>query len=352
MRLLPIIVILSMMLIPASHVLAQDSTRSDSTLSVITGDNPFVYQDSDGNTFVVGEIKNTNTLTAVSDVLISVTFFDEFGNTVDTVQGTTALDIIGPGDASPYIISSSADGSQIKRASVMPHAFNSSPAKEKGLDVEVTAVRDGGELVISGTIQNKGNTQSQNTTAYLSFYDVFDPPRTVQIESAHIGDIAIDGTADFEISVTPISRAVGVKITMESDLLQSETSSIKIPKQTITTLLVTISEPAVTDADGRSVSVIPIGATVNITSVLSFETIADDRIQPFVYYAQVKQSGTIPAVEFIDSMQGVFYGTLAESAHVQWSPERQGLYFIETYVWDNNAVPIASKGPIVLVHVG
>jgi len=36
---------------------------------------------------------------------------------------------------------------------------------------------------------------------------------------------------------------------------------------------------------------------------------------------------------------------------VEWTPQNTGLYFVETFVWDPNAVPLASKGPIALILV-
>ena len=73
--------------------------------------------------------------------------------------------------------------------------------------------------------------------------------------------------------------------------------------------------------------------------------------QPFRYYVQVKESKTA-TVEFIGIIEGNFDSSnLTEFPNVKWIPQRTGLYFAETFVWDTNAVPLASKGPILLIHV-
>ncbi|HXV50515.1 MAG TPA: hypothetical protein VD689_00105, partial [Nitrosopumilaceae archaeon] len=73
--------------------------------------------------------------------------------------------------------------------------------------------------------------------------------------------------------------------------------------------------------------------------------------QPYVYYVQIKQAGERPLVEFIGMAQGTFVGPTKQSPKVSWTPETDGLFYIETYIWDDANRAIASPGPISLIHV-
>ncbi len=343
-------VLFAMLLIPA--VSYSQVTDSVSTISVITTNEvPYVYQNSQGYTVVVGEVENRNSLTAMSGIVVSVTFFDEFGNILDSVQGTTILDIVPPNSISPYVVTSKVAGSSVALASVDVSAFNSSPTKETGLDLETVDISYGEELEFSGTIQNTANIASSETLIHLAFYDVFDPPRLLHVETLEIGDILVGEQKEFKFSGIPNQKAVGFKILAESTLLQSDFVNVNLPSQQIITRLVTISNLSIIDSDGKNLSSMPVGTTVEIGSNLQFQTTADDRIQPYVYYVQIKQSGQTPFVEFLGSSSGNFYGTPSEYASVSWTPQKPGLYFVETFGWDQNHVPIASKGPVAIILV-
>ncbi len=71
-------VFLILLLIPFSQAFSAE-LPFPSTLSVsLSSDTPFVYQDSDGYTVVVGIVENNNSLTSVDNVRIQVSFFDDF----------------------------------------------------------------------------------------------------------------------------------------------------------------------------------------------------------------------------------------------------------------------------------
>ncbi|MBA4458867.1 MAG: hypothetical protein H2A90_03805, partial [Nitrosopumilaceae archaeon] len=62
-----LVAFLAISLIPFYHAFAQELTDTPSTLSVsISSEAPFVYQDSEGYTVVVGTVKNHNTQTSVT----------------------------------------------------------------------------------------------------------------------------------------------------------------------------------------------------------------------------------------------------------------------------------------------
>ncbi len=348
MRALLLAVILAMLFVPIysfSQLIDNEGTLSVST----TSDAPYVYRDSEGHTVVVGEVENRNHLTAMSDVIVVATFFDASGNVVDVSEGGPLLAVVGAQSTSPYVVTSTVSNPDIALVSVEVAAFNSSPSKEAGLQIHNMDISYAERLEFSATLSNSGNSPSANTRVHLVYYDVFDPPRLLAVETVEAGEIPIGQELDFEFSGIPSPKAVGLLVLAESDTMTSDQLSIGIPEQQLMTSMVSISDLSVSD-QGKTVSSIPVGATVSIGSNLQFQSTANDRIQSYVYYVQIKQSD-IPYVEFIGSANGTIYNTPSSSASVQWTPANPGLYFIETFVWDAQNTPIASKGPVSIVMV-
>jgi len=96
-----------------------------------------------------------------------------------------------------------------------------------------------------------------------------------------------------------------------------------------------------------------VGSPVKIQSESWIQFSADQKSNetPYSYYVQIKQSGKTPFVEFIGQYDGSHIGVDKQFPSVDWTPENNGLFFIETFVWDRNNIPIADQGPIVLVIV-
>ncbi len=107
------------------------------------------------------------------------------------------------------------------------------------------------------------------------------------------------------------------------------------------------------DDEGNKLTDVTVGNRISIESKIGIQYSADQETseQPYRYYVQIKQSGTIPFVEFIGIYEGSFSSAEVLFPAVKWTPKNTGLYFVETFVWDTNAVPLASKGPIILILV-
>ncbi len=352
MKFLLLAIILTMTFIPTYPSFSQLVDR-DSTISVITtNDAPYVYKNSTGHTVVVGEVENRNALSSMTGIVIRATFYDESGEQIiEIVRGTTILDIVPPEGTSPYTITSASPNPDIKLVSVKVETFNSAPIKSNGLEFSSPLISNHEAVTVEGSITNMGHAPSADTMVYLVFYDIFDPPRLLHVEEIYVGDIPIDGQAEFQFSGIPNSMAVGFTMLAESDVFQSEHVDVKIPPQDLLTSLVTISNLLITDSEGNNISVIPSGTTVDVGSSLTLHTISDDPTQPFVYYVQIKLSGDTPYVEFLDFAHGSFDRTSKENASVEWTPSGPGLYFVETFVWDVDYTPISSKGPVSIVLV-
>ncbi|NHH98356.1 hypothetical protein DYY66_0072 [Candidatus Nitrosotalea sp. FS] len=126
----------------------------------------------------------------------------------------------------------------------------------------------------------------------------------------------------------------------ESDTYQSKPT----PKNDFQTLPVIVSNTMVTDPNGTSYSTVPVNASVKITSNLNHIL---NSTQPFIYYVQVKQFNG--QVDFIGKYEGIFLGPDTQNASVDWKPNTAGSYFVETYVWNYDAVPLSSAVPQINV---
>ncbi len=342
---------LILMLLPISSGFSQKSD-TPSTLSVaLTSDSPFVYKDKEGYTIVVGNVENRSELTSVTNVQLRANFYDETGNEpLETVLGGTILEVIPELGTSPYVIQSESANPNITHVSIVLERFFPSPSKSQQLVVESTDILLDENLRVSGILTN-GGSPITDTFVYLAFYDAFIPPRLIGISSTQIGDVEANEKVDFYFNEEIDQRAISFQIFAQSNVFYSNFVDEKIPQQI--TKLVTISGVSLIDSQGNKLSEITVGSTVNIQSkaLIHFSIDQKSNETPYTYYAQVKQSGEKPYVEFIGKFDGRFIGTGSQSISIDWIPENSGLFFIETYVWDRNNIPIADKGPIVLIVV-
>ncbi len=344
---------LILLLVPFSQAFSQEYSDSIPTLSVsLTSETPYVYQDSEGYTVVVGEVENSNSLASVTNVMIQVNFFDDFDpNPLEVINGHTTLQVIPPNGLSPYAIRSETANPNITQASVSLLPFDISEPKQKELTIFSSEVFSDSSLHFSGVLQN-GITSISNTTVYLAFYDEFEPPRILRVSTIEIGDVE-SNEVTFEFDEPLDSKSVGFLLFSESDKFYSDFVDIKIPPPQISTKLVIISDVTVKDIMGNNLSEIKFGSTVNIESETLIQFVADQESNEtaYTYYVQIKESGIPPFVEYIGKFDGQFIGTGTESQTIDWTPEKKGLFFIETFVWDRNNVPIADQGPFVIILV-
>ncbi|MBA4452690.1 MAG: hypothetical protein H2B00_01125 [Nitrosopumilaceae archaeon] len=342
---------LILMLFPVSSGFSQKSDTLSTLSVVLTSETPFVYQDDEGYTIVVGNVENKNKITSVTNVQLVVNFYDDTGfEPIETVRGSTILELIPESGISPYVIKSSSPNPNITQVSIFLEGFSPSSSKSQQLKVESTSVVLDENLKISGVLTN-GGSPITDTSVHIAFYDSFIPPRLVGVSSIPIGDIAANDKVDFYFNEAIDSRAVNFQIFAQSDVFYSNFITEDVPEQL--TRLVTISNTSLKDSEGNRLAEINVGSTVNIQSDVwvQFSTDQATNETPYRYYAQVKESGDKPYVEFLGKFDGRFIGTGSQSIAIDWIPENSGVYFIETFVWDRSNIPIAQKGPIVLIIV-
>ncbi|HZS74357.1 MAG TPA: FxLYD domain-containing protein [Candidatus Nitrosotalea sp.] len=296
----------------------------------------YSHKANDGTTVVFGEVQN-NLNSPVNAVTIGVTFMDDNSNQIEYKTDTTLLQVIPSGGKVPFMISSTKADPSITQIQVKIAGFQSSPERQQVLNISSNPLQVSDKLSVSGTITNNGALKSTNTKIYLISYDAFQ-----RIVAIGISDpISVDSGKDSQFSITSDSstRAKSYMLIAESDNYQSKL----IPVNSVqVTLPVIVSNTVITDLNGTAYSTIPVNASVKITSNAQY--IANST-QPFVYYVQVKQFNG--KVEFIGKYEGVFLGTGDQSVSVNWTPHSAGSYFIETYVWNFDAIPLSSAVPSI-----
>jgi len=347
-------------LFPISSSYSQELTDKEPTLGIVlTSFSPFNYKDDDGKTVILGEVENTKNF-PISGVKIWAGFYDNFSeNPLETIIGTTILEVIPPFGKSPYMIISETSNSAITSVSVNLLGFNSSPEKKLQLKLHLDTLEIGEKLSLSGTITNNGELDSTDTKIQLISYDAFNPPRVLGIATINLeNDIAPGGTETFEFDVKRDSRAVDFKIVGESKDYVTSLLDITDTSLEVLNKLVTINDITVSDSDGNRLSDVSVGSSINIQSELDFQNLSleESDVQSYVYWIQIKKSVEIDGVtksfvEFIGKVEGSIETEDIEIPSVGWIPQNDGLYFVETFVWDPKNIPLASKGPISLILV-
>lgn len=348
-------VLLIFLLLPLGHVFAQ-LTESPSTLGVkLTSTAPFSYKDEEGYTVVIGEVENTKTF-PVKNVKIWVGFYSgkasgSAGETpLETVTASSLLDVIPSKGKSPFIIKSKTPNPEISEVTINVLGFNSASAKQQVLEINPKTLIIGETVILPATLTNGGQTETANVKVHLIALDAFMPPRIVGIKTIEVDELGAKRSTDVEFDAKMDYRASSFKVIAESDEYQSKLTDVKNVSLDTLTRLISINNVQVVDLIGDRISQIRVGETVNITSDLTIQYSALTKPnQPFVYYAQVKQFGEKAPVEFIGFMEGQFNSAEPQTATVEWTPEHEGGFFIEAYVWDPDAVPLAAPSKTVSI---
>ncbi|MFQ5573415.1 MAG: hypothetical protein ACE5EJ_04105 [Nitrosopumilaceae archaeon] len=354
MKKIILVAFLVFILFPISSSFSQKTDQPSQFGIALTSFTPYNFKDNDGHTVIIGEVENLKNF-PITQVKVWAGFYDDINEQpLETAIGTTLIDVIPPFGKSPYLIKSPNPNSAITSVSVNLLGFTSAPPKLEELTIESEISSIGENIKISGTLTNSASGAASQTKVHVAFYDAFQPPRILGISTIELEDAIGDGsTADFEFNEKFDARTLGYKVFAESANYYSNVESVEITKSEALTKLVTINDISIKDDEGNKLSDVKAGNRINVESKIWIQYSEDQESyeQPYRYYIQVKQSGEKAFVEFIGIYEGSFATAGAKFPEVKWTPENTGLYFIETFVWDTNAVPLASKGPVVLVLV-
>jgi len=347
-------------LLPLSTSFAQIADKEPTLGITLVNNQLFSYKDNEGRTVVLGEIRNTLD-SSIIEVKIKVDFYNDLDELLDSVTGSPTLDIIPSQANSPFQIISNSVNSGITNTKIQILGdFDTSVPKQESLVLEPGKLSIGNEINFSGKINNGGELESSNTKIHLILYDSFIPPRIVGLETISINDNLLPGTEEsFEFIIPNNSRAFSYKIIAESNNYLSSLVDIEDILLTTLTKLVTIDDISLIDvtANKLPLSEIFVGTEVFIQSRVWIQYSADQQRsdQPYNYYVQIKQTtsqtGKTPVIEFVDKVASNFKSPERQFPTIDWIPEHDGLYFIETYLWDDKNSAISSPGPIFIVHV-
>jgi hypothetical protein len=343
------------LLLPVSQVFAQ-LTETPSALGVkLTGTTPFSYKDDEGYTVVIGEVENTKTF-PVTNVKVWVGFYSgkAAGSAgeppLETVTGTTLLNVIPAKGKSPFMIHSKTPDPEISEVTINILGFNSATQKQQSLEIAPQTLTIGNTIKLPVEIKNNGQQESTKTNVHLIAFDAFKPPRIVGIDTITIDEITQGKSADIEFDSLMDYRATSFKVVAESDNYQSKITDVAKVSLDAPTRLIAINDVAVTDTSGKRVSQFRVGTPVDITSELAIQFSAlSGKAQPFVYYAQVKQFGETAPVEFLGFSEGTFSSAEPQTISVSWTPENAGGFFIEAYVWDPDGIALAAPSKTISI---
>jgi hypothetical protein len=298
----------------------------------------YSYKATDGATVVLGEVENKLN-SPINAVTLGITFMDDNSKTIEYKTGTTLLKVIPPGGKVPFLVSSSNPDPSVTQVQVKLAGFRPSSERQQVIEISPNSIQVSNVLVISGNVTNNGAQKSLNTKLYLISYDAFQ--RVVSVGSSNPIDINAGQDSHFSITSDSSSRAKSYAIIAESDSYQSKL----IPVTSIhVTVPVIVSNTVITDPNGKPYSTIPKNAIVKITSNTRYIL---NSTQSFNYYVQIKQFNG--KVEFIAKYEGIFLGPDDQNVSVNWTPHSTGSYFIETYIWNYDTVPLSSGGSSINV---
>ena len=355
MRNIPLIVFFVFLLFPISASFSQVTDQPSQFGIALTSFTPYNFKDDDGHTVIIGEIENLKNF-PITEVKVWGGFYDDINEQpLETAIGTTVIDVIPPFGKSPYVIKSPNPNSAITAVSVNLLGFTSATPKIEQMAIDSEIAEIGNDIKISGTLTNNASGSASNVKIHVAFYDAFQPPRILGVGTIDLAEnIEANSSANFQFTERFDSRSVGYKVFAESVNYYSNIQNLEIQTTESLTKLVTINDISVQDDGGNKLTDVKVDNRITIESRIGIQYTADQETyeQPYRYYVQVKQSGEKAFVEFI----GIYEGSFRDSGEVlfpsvKWTPQSTGLYFVETFVWDADAVPLASKGPVILILV-
>ncbi|MEM2760807.1 MAG: FxLYD domain-containing protein [Nitrososphaerales archaeon] len=166
------------------------------------------YLDERGFLHIVGEVENRDT-SAFEFVQVTVTLYDSNGSAIGTKSGFPLVDVITPGNKSPFhiVYTDTEKAKEVARIEgFVSNTFATTP-KEKGLQIlsHDLFIDNQGYTHVAGEIRNNGMTNSTFTQVVATFYD-------------HEGKVLAE---TFTIT-DPDNIQAGEKATFEAMLLQRE----------------------------------------------------------------------------------------------------------------------------------
>jgi hypothetical protein len=147
---------------------APTSLPPDAVLLGLLSDNSFTDEFNTLN--IVGEVRNDSNLD-VGQTDIAVTFYDGAGAAIGTANGETMLDVIPPGEISPFLLTLSRPAGMV---SYSLRAVARPVASELNAQLSVVELKryedDTGFFHIRGVVKNTGSVVAKRTKVVATIY--------------------------------------------------------------------------------------------------------------------------------------------------------------------------------------
>src|SRR5207245_1176681 len=201
---------------------------------------------------------------------------------------------------------------------------------------------DDGTTVVLGEVQNNNNFPITDVKVGISFLNDNDNTIEYKTGTTLLHVVPAGGKAPFSISSSKSDPSI---TQVSAKMAGFISSSAREHALDVSPGLLQVSDKLIFSGTIKNNGVIkspntPTGAPVKISSEMKY--IVNKAQQSFVYYVQVKQFDG--QVTFIGKHEGIFLGAGDQSISVTWTPDTSGSYYIETYVWNSDNIPLSSAG--------
>ncbi|MFQ5940099.1 MAG: FxLYD domain-containing protein [Nitrososphaerales archaeon] len=341
MRALAIIAIISSLLVLPAYSTPEIKLFNYST-----------YIDSSGAPVVVGEVINDGK-ESVKSVEVKASFIDPSGKILDSGSALTLIDLIPPGHRAPFMIVGATEYSfsvNSYELQVVNFAFGQSkPAKLE--IISASDFTDGiNEVRISGEIKNTGDKTTSMSKVYATFYD--DSNRVLGFASVNTEpeSIAPNAKASFKLNVHERIPSI-TSYTLYADSEQFSTAPFGLQSVVNPADIgnkVSVSRLALVDQQGQGIGKFAPNERAWIKSVLKSESSME---QDFTYIVQIKdKDGFSVELKWIN---GVLEPHMSLTQSISWTPDDEGIYFAEIFVWHGmeNPIPLSTSIKTIILFV-
>jgi hypothetical protein len=342
MRALPLIITLSLslLLLPAYGI------------PDVRPFNYSTYIDSSGAPVIIGEVINDGK-EPIKSVEVKASFIDPSGEILDSGSVLTAIDLIPPGQRAPFMIVGATEyAPSVKSFEIQVINFAKGEVKPAKLEIiNVSEFSDGvSEVRINGEIRNAGDKTATMSKVYATFYD--DSNRVIGFASVNTEPavIAPDTGANFQLKVHERIPSI-TSYTLYAESEQFSTTPYGL--QTVANPLdignkVSVSRLTLVDQQGNGIGKFAPNERGWIKSDLKNRLSVE---QDFTYIVQIKDKDGFPVeLKWID---GVLEPNMSLSPSISWTPDEEGIYFAEIFVWHSmeNPIPLSTSIKTIILFV-
>ena len=314
--------------------------------------NYYTYINSSGAPVIVGEVVNDGK-DSIRDVEIEASFIDHSGNILDSGSTLAIIDLIPPGQRAPFMIVGDKEyASDVKSFEIEVIDFAKGQGKPAKLEIINTnefsdSIR---EVTISGEIRNTAENTAIMSKVYVTFYD--DSNRVIGFSSSKTDpySIAPNAKADFKLEVHEyIPLIKSYTLYAESE----QFSTIPFGLMSLGTYAdisntVNLSRLELVDQQGERISKFAPNEPAWIKSDLQNKLSV---MQDFTYIVQIKDKDGFPLV--FKWISGVLGPNMSLTTNISWTPDHEGIYYAEIYLWHSmeNPIPLSTSIKTMILYV-